>query len=133
VPIQFNFSPTLALAGDYAVLASTSAIAHEAVQKIRDQSNTNVVDTNKADASNPDPQTHVNTLLRLDGPAVVEALTINRDQLISQNMLEKGHTQEEAAGEIDTLLRLAGLVQAFEVSFSVGRDAEIQAALRVKP
>ena len=61
------------------------------------------------------PQTKANMAMRVDFPTLEKILGDNRQQLIVQNILEGGSTQEEAAGQIDLILKLLGLVQSFEM------------------
>ena len=125
VPIQFNFSPTLALVGDRAVVASTGAIARAIVTGLRDESDA-TARPGTPDSSNP------NTLVMVDAEQAGDALSANRDQLVSQNMIEKGHSREEAEKEIDTLLHLLDLLESLEIRFEVGDSARLTAVLRVK-
>lgn len=124
VPIQFNFSPTLAMTGKHAVLASTSAIARSTVARLRA-----AVDQPPAAASDADGAT--NTLLLVNGARAADALAANRAQLVSQNMIEKGHTHEEAADEIGILLRLLNLVESLQVRLQISEGAELTTVLRL--
>ena len=129
VPIQFNFSPTLAMFGDQAVLASTGQIARDIVARLRDAEKSPTRTRGEAKDAAGAP----NTLLLIDAAAATSALVINRDQLVSQNMIEKGHTQEEAQQEIDTLLSLLGLIESLEIRFEVGDQTALTSVLRLKP
>ncbi len=70
-------------------------------------------------------------MLRLDGDLLNRALAANRQQLISQNMVEKGHTQEEAAAEVDILLQAVQLVQSLRFAFTVNEQASIDIDLQL--
>ena len=48
----------------------------------------------------------MNTSLQLFVPAISESLADNREQLISQNMLEEGHSREEAEAAIGLLFEV---------------------------
>ena len=48
----------------------------------------------------------MNTSLKLLVPAISESLADNREQLISQNMLEEGHSREEAEAAIGLLFEI---------------------------
>jgi hypothetical protein len=136
VPIQFNFSPSLALVGDHAILASTSQIAQQIVERLRSQDSVSPggaePDSSEPGSSEPGKANLPNTLLVIDGATATNALSANRDQLVSQNMIEKGHTQEEAEKEIDTLLSVLNLIESLEVRFDVGDSAQLTSILRVK-
>jgi len=98
LPIQFNFSPSLAFEGNLVIVASTNALAKQATSKSTKQNE--VI----AEAKN-------NTALNVDFGALKHTLEANRLQLISQNMLEKGHSKLEAEKEIETLLGLLSLLR----------------------
>ncbi len=98
LPIQFNFSPSLAFDGNLVIVASTNALAKKATSKSTKQ------DEAVAEAKN-------NTALNVDFGALKHTLEANRLQMISQNMLEKGHSKLEAEKEIDTLLSLLSLLR----------------------
>ena len=89
-PIIFNFSPSVGFSGDRFVLASTAELAQQL-------------------SVAPTPESHqtgVNTSLQLFVPAISESLADNREQLISQNMLEEGHSREEAEAAIGLLFEI---------------------------
>ena len=88
--IIFNFSPSVGFSGDRFVLSSTAALAKQLAE---------APNTRPADAT-------VNTVVALHAPAIGEALADNREQLVSQNMLEEGHSREEAEAAIGLLFEL---------------------------
>jgi hypothetical protein len=94
-PIIFNFSPSVGFVGDRFILSSTAELA----QQLAEAPST---ETLKAG---------VNTSLKLLVPAISESLADNREQLISQNMLEEGHSREEAEAAIGLLFEI---VQCFK-------------------
>ncbi len=68
-------------------------------------------------------------MIYLDGKLLNKTLAANRVQLISQNMVEKGHTQEEAAREIDLLFKIVEMVKSLEVALTVGNQAGLEIKL----
>ena len=88
-PPQFNASPTAAFIGDKFILSSTKPLALELVELVQ-----------KAPAT----PTGTNTALKIDGQVVQAALDDNRETLISQNMLERGHDRVAAEQQITGLL-----------------------------
>lgn len=90
-PINFNFSPAVAMVDDRMVISSDTQLA-------RDLTNTQV--DGKADGKS------INTHARLDAAVLHDILADNRSQLIAQNMLEDGNSKEEAEEEIDALLEI---------------------------
>lgn len=90
--IHFNFSPTAAFDGDRFILSSTRSLARE------------LVGASQVQSGEP-----ANTNLTLDAGGLRRILEDNLSQLVAQNMLEKGHTRDEAEKEIGTLLSLLGM------------------------
>ncbi len=124
VPVQYNFSPTLFMTGEYAVISSTQVLAQKIGEQLKAPAATNAT----AGAASAVP---LNSMLRLDGDLLNRALAANRQQLISQNMVEKGHTQEEAAAEVDILLQAVQLVQSLRFAFTVNEQASIDIDLQL--
>jgi hypothetical protein len=87
-PLIYNFSPSVAFAEDRFVLASTAQLAEKL-----------------ATAPDADDQSNVNTQISLNAAVAGAVLTDNRDQLISQNMLEEGKSREEAEAAINLLIQ----------------------------
>lgn len=98
LPIQFNFSPTLAFDGDLVFIASTNAL----VKKVA---------INSAKQNEAETLAKNNTVLEINFKSLQNGLEANRRQLVSQNMLEKGHSKSEAEKEIDTLINLLSLLR----------------------
>lgn len=114
VPIQYNFSPTLFMTGEHAVIASTKELARAIGEQLQQP-----VASTKELVNQP----NLNSMLKVDGELLSRALGANRQQLISQNMVEKGHTQEEAAAEVDFVLQAATLVKSMSIALGVGDKA----------
>lgn len=104
--INYNFSPSIAFAGDRFVVASTKNLAE-------------TLATAKA-PSTPDGTEGAERVVNTD--AVVQfkplhaILADNRGQLVAQNMLSEGHTKEEAEKAVDVLLELVGWLQEMRLS-----------------
>ena len=107
--IYFNFSPAMAIAGDRVFFCSTKELAEQLIAAAKKQTGSEFVDDN--------------TLLELDGPAVIQMLRDNRDQLIAQNMVSKGNSPEAALAETDLLLELANSVKGSTFSLSFKNNA----------
>ncbi|MCC6508975.1 MAG: hypothetical protein IT423_07700 [Pirellulaceae bacterium] len=132
VPIQYNFSPTLAMVDDYAILSSTRALSERIVQQLKPAVNAaNPVGNSKPIDADALHGSRTNTRLHIDGALITQSLAANRDQLISQNMVEKGHTQSEAAQEIDVLLRITELVKDLKVRLDVSQAMMLDVELGV--
>ncbi|WP_222436175.1 hypothetical protein [Rubripirellula reticaptiva] len=103
--IQFNFSPTIAFAGERVVLSSSTALARELVK------------TAVAEAA--DDEDTSNTTGKLVATTLQGILKANRSQLVANNMLEKGHSKEAAEGEIDLLLELLGFLDDVRLNLDI--------------
>jgi hypothetical protein len=62
-----------------------------------------------------------------------KVLELNRKQLVSQNMMEKGHSKEEAEKEIDVLMSVLKLVSNASLSLEFGDSACLRFGLQVNP
>ena len=109
LPVQFNFSPSVAFLGDRVVVSSTSTLARQLISEMANPSSNH-------EPSLMSPQ--LNTSMELDLAMIRDVLLDNRDQLITQNMLEKGHSKKEAQGEVDVLLGLMQLLGSASAQLS---------------
>ncbi|MBD3675440.1 MAG: hypothetical protein HUJ26_18145 [Planctomycetaceae bacterium] len=101
--IAYNFSPTLAFQNDLFILSSTTELARGllASKEIPIELGSEV-----------DPAARINTALNLNAEGIRRALEDNREHLISKNILEKGHSREEAEGEIGVLFEILRIFQS---------------------
>ncbi len=104
--LLFNFAPTMAFQGDHVIISSSRELAVE-LAKLAKQTIGNC---------------QSNTILQIDGKQLHQILKDNRESLIAQNMLEKGHDRKAAKNEIETLLTLASLLHESELDFRVEPD-----------
>ena len=109
---RFNFSPSLARQGQFMILSSTQGLARDLIDAVKKETAEQV----KALA-----QQH--TVLELNGVQLASILAANRENMIRQNMVEKGNTRQQAETEFDMLTTLARyLGQAkFEAGQQEGR------------
>ena len=117
VPIQYTFSPSLAFVGDVAILSSTMPLAKQVVSQLA------------ATPAVPAESRGVNTEFEVDFEGVRISLEDNFKQLVSQNMLQDGHTQEEAEAEIGTLLSVLELLQRASLELSFDNQATFAATV----
>ncbi len=117
--INYNFSPTVAFAGKQLIISSTTQLAKTLLEPLvigsgratgEDRATTAGSDTGKAQSVTSEGQ-RGNTVAELRAATLTAILADNRGQLVAQNMLEKGHSQEEAEGEIGVLLGLLSLLE----------------------
>ena len=108
--INYNFSPSLVLAGDRFVLSSTQPLAEELAELVA-----------KPAADNSDARLRtVNTRLLANSDVLKNVLIDNRQQLVAQNMLEKGHGRAQAEKEIGILFELLGYLRDASLQLSSG-------------
>jgi hypothetical protein len=116
--INYNFSPSIAFAGNRFVLASTKALAHS----LATASATKERPGDKAHIVNTDAVLHLDVLRHI--------LADNRAQLVAQNMLAEGHTKDEAETAIDVLLKLVGWFDQLVLSLDT-TPSELHATVNV--
>jgi hypothetical protein len=113
--ILFNFSPSVGFVDDYCVISSTAGLARTLTTE-----------------DHAVQQHNANTLLNIDASVLQTVLQDNREQLVSQNMLEDGNTREEAETQIDLLLQLVGYFKSGGLSLSTtDQKLELQFNLQV--
>ncbi|MCH8045714.1 MAG: hypothetical protein IID44_18540 [Planctomycetes bacterium] len=108
--INYNFSPSIGLIDGRLIIASTRQLARELVTLI------------KASGSSAEKQT-ANTQVRLSARVLSEVLGDNKKQLLAQNMLEKGHTPQQAEAEIGMLLGILGWAKDASLKLSINKQA----------
>lgn len=115
--ILFNFSPSVGFANERFVVASTDRLARELVT-----AQPAVRDANA-----------VNTSARLTADVLKDVLDDNKEQLISQNMLQDGNSREEAEGVIQLLLEFVGYFEDSSLKLTTGNNTlAAKLALRIK-
>jgi len=95
LPTQYNFRPSLAQLNDYVILSSTDELAKDLIDAIQKETGQPVAEV-----------AGTNTLAELDLVQLSTLLTANRANLVRQNMVEKGNSQDEAEGEIGAILAI---------------------------
>jgi hypothetical protein len=93
VPLIYNFSPTAAFRKDQFVLASTEQLAAEILQAPRQA------------------PVAANMAMHVQADIAGQLVADNQQSLVSQNMLTKGQTREEAEAEVAVLQQLIGLMR----------------------
>lgn len=126
IPIQYNFTPCLLILGDYMVLSSTEKLARDLVEPLQKEAQS----SKELLAIKPDSPVR-NTYLQFTGSGISEALQQNREQLIANNMLEKGHSREEAEAEFNVLTQILKMVTKLSVELEVGQEANLNVDMNV--
>lgn len=105
--IIWNFSPTVGFRGDHCVISSSAALARSLVHAVHGE---------------PALHPSANTRLTLNADVLRTVLADNRAQLVSQNMLEEGHTRDEAEAQIALLLDIVHNFRSTELSLETARN-----------
>ncbi|MFN0019820.1 MAG: DUF3352 domain-containing protein [Pirellulaceae bacterium] len=114
--IQYNASPTIAFIGDKCIISTSKTLATELTDLVQKPSS---------------PLQNINTALKVDGQIVRQMLVDNRDSLVAQNMLEKGHGRDAAEKEIDALLKAMLGLESSSLQL-LSKDKTLQLTLELK-
>lgn len=120
LPIQFNFNPCLAFVDDFVVLSSTVALSKQLAGQLKSSS---------GESASPAPSTSKNTILNVQASALREALEANRKLMVSQNMVENGHSKSEAETEVGLLLAVLKMLDQMNVDLSFDDKATLETSL----
>ena len=115
IHIRHNFRPTLVLAGDHLIISSTTEMARDVVKAIK------VADT----GSDAPPQA---MSVDLNGKRIAGMVDVNRERLVMQNMVEKGHGKAAAQTEIGAL---EGMIRGLNHAVITAEDTENQFRLKL--
>lgn len=113
---EYNFEPALAVVDGHLVVASTRTLLTSIVDQVLD-----------ADDGGAD---HVQDRMRVNAGQLAEILRQNRAELITNDMLEKGKTREQATRDIDAVLAGLALVDSVRINADVTESGG-RATLRV--
>lgn len=113
--IHHNFCPSFAQTGNRFIIGSTSGIVRQVIDSLAEGAAASAVTDN--------------VRVEIDAEQIADALSANRELLISQNMLEQGRDRAEAEKQIGLVLDLVRLVSKaqFRLAFEDGAVA-IEAA-----
>ncbi|MHC4591753.1 MAG: DUF3352 domain-containing protein [Planctomycetota bacterium] len=118
---RFNYRPALARYGDYLILSSTDGLVRDLIDALKTEGTAAVR-----------PLAQVHTLVEMDAVRLACVLGANRENMVRQNMIEKGSTREEAEAEADLLVTV--LKHLGEAELRVGTaDGRLYADLQLKP
>ncbi|MBN2475347.1 MAG: hypothetical protein JXB62_12115 [Pirellulales bacterium] len=117
---RFNFRPALAMFGDYLILSSTDGLAADLIDAL-----------NREIADQARPLAEAHSLLEVNSAQLASIFDANRNNMVRQNMLEKGSTQEQAEIQVDLIATV--LKHLGEASLQIGnRQGQPRASLVVK-
>lgn len=121
--VLLSISPTVAFSGDTIVIASTRSLAIQLLDRLPE-----ITETTEVKKSYPIS----NTAVSLQAAPLRKALSENRERLIANNMLEKGHDRALAVHEVDVLLTLLKFFEQGNASLQVDED-QLQLSIRLTP
>lgn len=116
--IIYNFSPSIAFVDDYFIFSSTRELAAE----LFDLAKGTTQPPARIDGDEADDESVVNTLVKIDAGVLRRVLRQNREPLIAQNMLENGHTRDEAKKEVGVLFALLSVLKESSLALATEED-----------
>ena len=117
---RFNIRPALAMPGEYLILSSTDGLARDLIDSLNRETQNKV---------KPIAETH--SLAEIDTAQLTSILKANRETMVSNDMVKKGSTQEEAEAGIDLLITLVKLVERAKLGLGT-HEGLTQAYLEIK-
>lgn len=90
VHYRHNFSPSAVQVGQKFVISSSVGLAKDLIKAIKE----------------PGKPNEATLVTRAEGSMLAKLVDLNRERLVMQNMLEKGHDKDQAEGEVDLLAAL---------------------------
>lgn len=118
LPIQFNFQPCIAFSDDQVAVASTVEIAKQIFSPESGKPESSLTRLDNA-----------NTTMVLDVKSIASLLLENRETLITNNVLEKGHSRQQAEEEVDLLFTVLGMFKELRASLSFQEATELSLQL----
>ncbi len=115
IHIRHNFRPTLVLSGDHLIISSTTEMARDVIKAIK-----------LADSSSDAPPQAMS--VDLDGKRIAGLVDVNRERLVMQNMVEKGHGKAAAQTEIGAI---EGMIRGLNHAMITAEDTENQFRLKL--
>ncbi|MBC8372281.1 MAG: hypothetical protein ISS69_17910 [Phycisphaerae bacterium] len=110
VDVRFNFRPTLAMTGNHVIFSSTDSLAKD------------IIDALAKEADRPTkPLAGMHSMLEMNGAQLDSIMEANRKNLVRQNMVEKGHTQQQAESEMDLLSAAIRTVSRVVLNIGTGK------------
>ncbi|MBC8875028.1 MAG: DUF3352 domain-containing protein, partial [Planctomycetes bacterium] len=93
---RYNFRPSLATFDEWLVISSTESLARDLIDALKAET-----------AKQPKALAGVHSMVEVNGRQLVSILKANRANLVRQNMIDDGHTKEEAEAAIGVILSIA--------------------------
>jgi hypothetical protein len=97
--VRFNFKPVLAACGEHLILSSTEQLARDVIDYLR-----------KEEATSPPRLAGCSLMLETSREGLLRLIEANHENLVLQNMVEKGHDRGKAEEEVRNLWLLVSLL-----------------------
>jgi hypothetical protein len=124
--IEYNFTPSMAIAGNRVILSSSFELLEVLVDELAKSVDS---PTGKTVVAKP-----TKDRIFIDATAAYSIVADNRDFFASTNMVKKGIDLDEARGEIDAILEIVSFLRDFElVSFRSNEKVHLNLRLRLNP
>ncbi len=117
---RFNFQPALAMLDGFLVLSSTDALARDLIDALQQETKEGVV-----------PEAGNHSIAQLNGSSLASIVRANRETLIRQNMVEKGHSREQAEAEIGMLAAVVGSIGRLQIAAGGDRAEQLTIELEL--
>jgi hypothetical protein len=119
-----NFSPSIAIIGDRFIIASTKSLAESLADAAK-----------KPQGKSAKPgRAAVNTELSVDAALAAKMLDDNREQLVAQSILDKGHDKKKAEAEVKTITDIVSWFQSASLRLTTPADrVELELAIQFAP
>ena len=117
---RFNLRPSLAMLDDYLILSSAEGLTRDLIDAAKQEI-----------AATVEPLAAVHSSVQIDGRHLASILGANRAQLVRQNMVADGNTQEQAETHIDLLLTVAEYLGKLKLDVGT-RDGNTQASIELE-
>jgi hypothetical protein len=104
---RFNLTPSMAQVENHVILSTSVGLTRALITALKA----------------PAAATDATLLVEADGPTLAHLVTLNRNRLIMQNMLDKGQDQATAETEVDQLARLLRSLGRGRLSVADGAEA----------
>jgi len=111
VDSRFNFRPAIAVSHGHLILSSTDALTEDLMDALR-----------KEAVAPAKPQAGTHSTVEIDGAQLASILKANRENLVRQNIIDKGNTREQAEAEIDMLLGIVRHISRVGLAVGSGKD-----------
>ena len=120
VHTRYNFRPSLVTFDEWLVMSSTESLARDLIDALKAET-----------AKQPKALAGLHSMVEVNGRQLVSILKANRANLVRQNMIDDGHTKEEAEAAIDVILSIAEYFGGAKIELG-SEDGRMRAKLELE-